>query len=70
MKWYIKLMWTLILGIIMILTYYTGVLLWQTLEIYVDGKIHISNADTIVNILLTYLMTKNLVKECLVLIYK
>lgn len=70
MKWYMKLMWTLLLTIMVVLVYYTGVYLWQTLEIIIDGEIHISNADTILNILLTYLMTKKTVKECLILIYK
>lgn len=70
MKWYIQLLWTILTCAIVFLIYNVNVLVWKTLEIYVDGYIHTSNADTIVNIVLTYLMTKNMVKECLKLIYK
>lgn len=70
MKWYMKLLWTILVCVIIFLTYYESSLVWQTLEIYVDGYIHTSNADTIVNIILTYLITKDMVKECLKLIYK
>jgi len=70
MKWYMKFIWTLLIIAMVILVYYSGVFLWQTLEICLDGEVHISNADTVVNIVLTYLITKNTVIKCLKLVYK
>lgn len=70
MRWYSKIFWTTLLIITVIMVYFTGCNLWQTLELAVDGEIHTSNADAIVNMFITYLITKNMLKECLVLIYK
>lgn len=70
MRWYSKIFWTTLSIITVIMVYFTGCNLWQTLELAVDGEIHTSNADAIVNMFITYLITKNMLKECLVLIYK
>lgn len=70
MKWYTKLCWTLMVLWVVVLVYFCDDMIWKTLEIYIDGDIHISNADTIVNIILTYFMTKEYVKRCFKLIYR
>jgi hypothetical protein len=70
MRWYMKLFWTLMVLSVVVLVYFCNVVIWQTLEIYIDGDIHTSNADTIVNIVLTYFMTKEYVKRCFKLIYR
>lgn len=70
MKWHTKLMLIALITVLIVLVYCASCYLWQTLEIIVDGQIHTSNADTIINILITYFITKDKIKECLGLICK
>lgn len=70
MKWYSKIIFLYMLGLVILLVYSCNVFLWQTLEMYIDGQVHTSNADTIVNIVLTYLLVKNNTKLCLKYIFK
>lgn len=69
MKWCSKFICTVLLVLAVILVYYACCDLWRTLEVALDGEIHVSNADTIVNVVITYLLTRRMIKECLELIY-
>lgn len=70
MKWYWKLIFTVLTFLAVFLFYYTSSYLWKELEMVMDGEIHTSNADTIINMVITYLATKNMIKKNLTFIYK
>lgn len=69
MKWYWKLIFTILTFLAVFLFYYTNSYLWKGLEMVMDGEIHTSNADTIINMVITYLATKNMIKKNLTRIY-
>ena len=70
MKRYIRFIFTVVLFLAVVELYLILSFLWRVLEVIVDGAIHTSNADTIINIFMTYLLSKNTVTRCIKALYK